>query len=150
MQSQPLPRPSSTYAEHQAYCLGVLGFPGPVDRWLIADSRMLHIDFLKDYLLLECPGSEHIIYTVESRYEAVSYIHVILYNTNLRFLEFMNRNLSIMRHTRSIHYILQHQHQPILGLIYSSKKVLGSSLTAFSDQIRRFLLHFGWDGLYKF
>lgn len=74
MQSQPLPRPSSTYAEHQAYHLGVLGFPSPVDQWLIANSRMPHIDFLKDYLLLECLGSEHVICTVESHYEAVSYI----------------------------------------------------------------------------
>ena len=73
MQSQ-LPRPSSTYAEHQAYRLGVSRFPGPVDRWLIANSRMPHIDFLKDYLLLDCPGSEHVMCTVESCYEAVSYI----------------------------------------------------------------------------
>ena len=131
MQSWPLPRPSLTYAEHQAYSLGVLGFPGPVDWWLITNSKMLCINFLKDYLLLECLGSEHITCTVESCYKAVSYIPCELYNTNLWFLEFMNRNLSIMRHMRSICYILQHQHQPILGLIYSSKKVLGSSLTAF-------------------
>lgn len=74
--------PSSTYAEHQAYRLGVAGYPGPVDRWLISNSRSPRIDFLQNHLLLDNPKYEHVICTVEPRYEVVSDIFLTLCSPN--------------------------------------------------------------------
>ena len=65
-------QPSATYAEQQAYHLGVPGFPSPIDRWLIANSRAPQINHLSDYLLLGDPSSEYVTCTVERGYETVS------------------------------------------------------------------------------
>ncbi|KAF7974701.1 hypothetical protein HWV62_11483 [Athelia sp. TMB] len=43
--------PSATYMEIQAY-RRTLGLPGPVDRWLLQNTRTTHIAFLADYLML--------------------------------------------------------------------------------------------------
>lgn len=69
---QHLAEPSATWAEKQAYRLGVPGFPGPIDRWLISNSRMPRISHLSDYLMLEDPNSEYVTCFVERSCDSVS------------------------------------------------------------------------------
>lgn len=58
--------PDATYAERQAYRRDILKLPGPIDRWLIANSRSPHISFLRDYLLLADFKKESVDCCVES------------------------------------------------------------------------------------
>lgn len=67
----PIPK-DATYAEHKAYCEGVLKLPGPVDRWLTANSRCPRIGFLQDYLMLEEVQTEYVTCVVEREYPEVS------------------------------------------------------------------------------
>ena len=77
-QMQHLAPPSATYAEQQAYRLGIPGFPGHVDRWLIANSRSPQINHLSDYLMLRDPSSEYVTCFVERRCNNVSTIQIRL------------------------------------------------------------------------
>jgi hypothetical protein len=63
--------PTATDVERQAYRRDVLGLPGPVDRWLIANSRSPNISFLKDYLLLADITREYVNCVVEHVCELV-------------------------------------------------------------------------------
>lgn len=56
----------ATFAERQEYRRVVLKLPGPVDRWLTANSRSTRIDFLRDYLMLEGVNTEYVECVVES------------------------------------------------------------------------------------
>jgi len=56
----------ATFAERQEYRRDVLKLPGPVDRWLTANSRSTRIDFLRDYLMLEGVNTEYVECVVES------------------------------------------------------------------------------------
>jgi hypothetical protein len=63
--TQLLPQ-GATFAQRQEYRRVVLKLPGPVDRWLTANSRSPRIDFLKDYLMFEDVRVEYIDCVVES------------------------------------------------------------------------------------
>jgi hypothetical protein len=65
--------PDATYTERQAYRRNVLKLPGPVDRWLIANSRSPFISFLQDYLLLADVKQEYVDCFVESVCVSVCY-----------------------------------------------------------------------------
>lgn len=83
-----LAQPGATHTERQAYLQGVDGFPGPVDRWLIANSRTPRINFLDNYLMLDDPSCEYVTCIVEPRREIVSDIlsDIASYETdNLEF-----------------------------------------------------------------
>jgi len=62
----------ATYAERRAYREDVLKLPGPVDRWLTANSRCPRIGFLQNYLLLEEVQTEYVTCVVEREYVEVS------------------------------------------------------------------------------
>jgi hypothetical protein len=65
-------RQDATYAERQMYRENVLKLPGPVDRWLTANSRMPRIMGLRDYLMLTEVQTEYVTCLVEREYVAVS------------------------------------------------------------------------------
>ena len=65
-------QPSATYAEQQAYHLGVPEFSGPIDQWLITNSHAPQINHLSNYFLLRDPSSKYVTCTVECHYETVS------------------------------------------------------------------------------
>ena len=69
---QHLALPSATCAEQQAYHLGVPGFPGSIDQWLIANACSLWINHLGDYLMLRDPSSEYVTCIVKRHCENVS------------------------------------------------------------------------------
>jgi hypothetical protein len=50
----------ATGAERRAYRENVLHLPGPVDRWLTANSRSPRIMFLRDYLMLTDVQTEYV------------------------------------------------------------------------------------------
>jgi hypothetical protein len=74
----PLP-PNATYEQRKTYREKVLNLPGPVDRWLTANSRSPRINCLRDYLMLTEVTSEYVTCLVTREYEAVSAIIKILY-----------------------------------------------------------------------
>jgi hypothetical protein len=57
--------PNSTFLERQAYRRDVLQLPGPVDRWLTANTRSPNILFLQDYLMLGNVKAERVTCFVE-------------------------------------------------------------------------------------
>lgn len=61
----PLSLINATPLERHAYRRDVLKLPGPVDRWLIANSRSPYMSFLKDYLLLADVKQEYVTCFVE-------------------------------------------------------------------------------------
>lgn len=62
---RPLP-PSATFAEREAYHLEHQ-LPGPVDRWLTANSRSPHVAFLQNYLMLDdVNGVSCVVCNIES------------------------------------------------------------------------------------
>lgn len=73
---------SMSAAEHFVYCRDILHLPGPVDRWLTANSRSPNISFLKNYLMLENILQEYVICSIE--YVCVK-VSLLLYSTNLLF-----------------------------------------------------------------
>jgi hypothetical protein len=75
--------PDATYAERQIYCRDVLMLPGPVDRWLIANSRSPNISFLQDYLLLTDIKKEYVVCFVE--YVCISVCHPFLFQLSCMF-----------------------------------------------------------------
>jgi hypothetical protein len=62
----------ATYAERQMYRENVLKLPGPVDRWLTANSRMPRIMPLQDYFMFIELENEYVTCLVEREYVAVS------------------------------------------------------------------------------
>jgi len=56
----------ATAEERIAYRRDVLKIPGPIDRWLISNSRSPHMYFLQDYLLFENVQQEYVDCFVES------------------------------------------------------------------------------------
>lgn len=62
----------ATYAERVKYREDVLKLPGPVDRWLTANSRMPRLLFLHNYLMLTGVQNEHVACLVEREYTDVS------------------------------------------------------------------------------
>ena len=70
--------PNATYAERQAYRRDVLRLPGPVDRWLLANIRSPHINFLQDYLMFAGVKNEYVICTVEIESETVCLLAFIV------------------------------------------------------------------------
>jgi len=71
----------ATYAERLAYRENVLKLPGPVDRWLTANSRSPRITFLQDYLMFTHVQTEYVTCLVEREYTKVNTMsfHVLLY-----------------------------------------------------------------------
>ena len=67
-------RQDATYAERKMYRENILKLPGPVDRWLIANSRSPHVCALQDYLMLTEVQTEYVTCLVEREYVAVSAI----------------------------------------------------------------------------
>lgn len=60
-----LPLPSdATYLQRREYYYNTCGLPGRVDRWLCSNSRTTTIAFLKDYLMLLSPISQHVTCTI--------------------------------------------------------------------------------------
>jgi hypothetical protein len=45
--------PNATFAERQEYRRVVLKLPGPIDRWVTANSRHPNAGWVKDFLMLE-------------------------------------------------------------------------------------------------
>lgn len=121
-------QPSSTYAERQAYCLGIPGYPGTIDWWLLNVSQMPCVcDALRDVLMLDNTGSEYVICTVEPSYEVVSDTLLVLWSQVLILIsmasrDLLNRKWSAIRNKRSIRSILQRQRHQIPGQISSSGK----------------------------
>jgi hypothetical protein len=62
----------ATYAERKMYRENVLKLPGPVDRWLTANSRMPRIMSLRDYLMLTEVQTEYVTCLVEREFVTVS------------------------------------------------------------------------------
>lgn len=56
---------NSSYAERLAYRENVLNLPGPVDRWLTANSRSPRIAVLQHYLMLTDIETEYVTCLVE-------------------------------------------------------------------------------------
>ena len=65
-------RRDATYAERKMYRENVLKLPGPVDRWLTANSRMPRIMSLRDYLMLTEVQTEYVTCLVEREFVTVS------------------------------------------------------------------------------
>lgn len=97
---QHLAPPSATCAEQQAYRLGVPGFPGSVDRWLIANARSPRINHLSDYLMLGDPSSEYVTCIVKRRCENVSNL---LFNSYTLYL--VTRLIYIWLNTGNIYLV---------------------------------------------
>jgi hypothetical protein len=64
----------ATYQQRLAYRENVLKLPGPVDRWLTANSRSPRVKVLQDYLMLRTSEfeTEHVTCVVEREYTEVS------------------------------------------------------------------------------
>jgi hypothetical protein len=63
---------NATCAERRAYREDVLQLPGPIDRWLTANSRCPRIWFLRDYLMLANVQEEYVTCFVERECVMVS------------------------------------------------------------------------------
>ncbi|KIM77415.1 hypothetical protein PILCRDRAFT_12053 [Piloderma croceum F 1598] len=61
----PLP-PNATFAERQEYRRVVLKLPGPVDRWVTANSRHPNASWVKEFLMLEDAKTEYVDCVVEA------------------------------------------------------------------------------------
>lgn len=69
----------STYAERLAYRENILHLPGPVDRWLTANSRSPRfVMVLQNYLMLADVETEYVTCLVEREYLTVSASHSLL------------------------------------------------------------------------
>lgn len=62
-----------TFIEREAYRRDVLKIPGPVDRWLIANSRMPWMAFQRDYLMVGNLQTDYVTCTVDIVVEKVRY-----------------------------------------------------------------------------
>jgi hypothetical protein len=67
----PVLSPNATYQERMAYRREVLKLPGPIDRWLTANSRSPWISFLRDYLMIDDMQKDYVICFVEAVYVEV-------------------------------------------------------------------------------
>lgn len=53
------------FIDRDAYRRDILNLPGPVDRWLLANSRMPRMAFQRDYLMVGNVQTDYVICTVD-------------------------------------------------------------------------------------
>lgn len=124
--------PNMTYAERQAYRRDILNLPGPVDRWLIANSRSPRISFLRDYLLLTDVKREYVICFIESVRVSVCYKSTILVFPLIHYGCRLPPIRRVCSNPTCILYTLQHRHRCTLRHDFCRSRALEHYLTALS------------------
>ena len=118
----PVLSPNATYQERMAYRREVLKLPGPIDRWLTANSRSPRISFLHDYLMIDDMQKDYVICFVEAVYVEVC---LLSYRPNISQL-CGRAQLTVLVSSSLIHilYLSPHVQCPALRTVCYCTSVL--------------------------
>lgn len=128
--------PNATFAERQEYRRVVLKLPGPIDRWVTANSRHPNAGWVKDFLMLEDAKTEYVDCVVEA---VCVMVCLLLHCSRIYFMSaWLHRTLRRPQHRNSIastRCTLRHVHRPTLLQSCFFVRVLVLYLSALLDHV---------------